>query len=458
MRRPISKAVLSAFLLAVSAAGCISTEVVPVASTDAPVRAEMVIKRVRRHLCTTAWGGSCSFQESAIVLHTGPLTTRDFGYGCLLTGDAVPQGQVVTDTSDGTRLAFRCGRNLPWNVVYVGAENRSFLDCKKYDFPGDFRWDAVPTFLQSAARIAGDRCGASFVDLSNEINLRHGRSAVTDLLIATVGVPAPRHTSMDNLQAWDDVYNQSPAAEKERLAPVLRAAILTDSAVLALERAVRYTDLSDPEFIPALTARMEKIVSSPPHYNTDAASEIILRKLAIVKPEEGARLACRELEREKKRGAKTFLAGALLAAAHGRYPCPVVLSVLEDSSCDAAYYCAGGRICEADDLTADVKKALNGGPLQKLEPNMRDRALLAAALHVEGAGEILKLWQERHSYTIDQPAEPACSKLYMQGQKGVPCRCFETLPSSACAKERELLECKFRVNDAARKIDQVVSP
>lgn len=84
----------------VRALNCITTEVVPVASTDAPVRAEMVVKKVRRHLCTTAWGGACSFQESAIILHTGPLTTREFGYGCLLA-DGVADGQVLTNTADG---------------------------------------------------------------------------------------------------------------------------------------------------------------------------------------------------------------------------------------------------------------------------------------------------------------------------------------------------------------------
>lgn len=89
---------------------------------------------------------------------------------------------------------------------------------------------------------------------------------------------------------------------------------------------------------------------------------------------------------------------------------------------------------------------------------MRDRALLAAALRVEGSREILRLWHDRHSYEVEQPAEPACSKLYVQGQKGVACRCFDKVPSSACAKTYGETECKFRVNDAARKIDQVVSP
>jgi hypothetical protein len=78
------------FVLIALSANCITTEVVPVASTEAPVRAEMVVKKVQRHLCTTAWGGACSFQESAILLHTGPLTTREFGYGCTMTDGVVP--------------------------------------------------------------------------------------------------------------------------------------------------------------------------------------------------------------------------------------------------------------------------------------------------------------------------------------------------------------------------------
>lgn len=445
-------------VIGLSALHCISTEVVPIASTDAPVRAEMIVKRVHKHLCTTAWGGSCSFQESAIVLHTGPLTKREFGYGCTITGDGVPQGEVLTNTGDGIRLAFRCGKNLSWSVAYVGTENRAFLDCKKYDFPGDFRWDAVPTLQNAAARMVGQRCPFSFADLADEIKTRHGQGALTDLLLATLAMRAPRHISMDNLQAWDDVYAQSPAGEKARIAPAFRAAILGDSEVLALERAVRYTDLSDPEFLPALLSRMEKIVNSPPHYNTDAAAEIILRKLASVKPDEGARLACRELEREKKRGARTYLPGALLSVAHGNHSCPVVLSSLEDSACDAAFYCGKDTICGQKDLEAEIAEALKATPDQKLDPRMRDRALLAAALRVEGSREILRLWHDRHSYEVEQPAEPACSKLYVQGQKGVACRCFDKVPSSACAKTYGETECKFRVNDAARKIDQVVSP
>jgi hypothetical protein len=446
------------FILIALSASCITTEVVPVASTEAPVRAEMVVKKVQRHLCTTAWGGACSFQESAILLHTGPLTTREFGYGCTMTDGVVPDGQVLTNTGDGIRMAFRCGRNLSWNVVFVGGENRSFLDCKKYDFAGEFRWDTIPTFKDSAARIMGGKCGTSFADLAEEVKARHGQSAVTDLLIATIGMQAARHISYDRLQAWDDVYVQSPAGEKSRLAPEFRRAILSDSPVLALERAVRYADLSDPEFLPALITRMEKIVSSPPHYDTDSAAEIILRKIATVKPDEAARLACREMEREKKRGAITYLAGALLAVANGNYSCPVVLSSVEDSNCDASFYCASGRICEPAELEADIKKALHGAPDQKLSPNLRDRALLAAALRVEGSADVLKLWHERHSYQIDQPAEPACSKLYMQGQKGAACHCFDKLPSSACARTYGEPECKFRVNDAEKKIDQVVSP
>lgn len=437
--------------------GCITTEVVPVASTDSPLRAEMVVRKVRRHLCTTAWGGACSFQESAIILHTGPLTTREFGYGCLLA-DGIADGQVLTNTADGIRMAFRCGKNQSWNVVFVGADRRSFLDCKKYDFPNEFRWDAIPTFQNSAARIVGGQCGASFVDIADEMKARHGQSALTDLLIASVAMRAPRGTSMDNLQAWDDYYVQSPPEEKKRIAPVLRQAILEDSAVLALERAVRYTDLSDPELLPALVARMERIVNSPPHYDTDAAAEMILRKLAFVKPEEGARLACKEIEREKKRGAFTYLAGALLSVAYGNYACPAILSSLEDSSCDASFYCESGRLCELKELEPDIEKALRGPKDQKLSPSQRDRALLAAALRAPGSREILNRWHERHSYKIEQPAEPSCKKLYIQGQKGVPCNCFEKVPSSACAKTNGEAECKFRVNDAEKKIDQIVSP
>lgn len=448
---------LWAIALIWSVTRCITTEEVPVARTDTPVRAEMIVKKVERHLCTTAWGGSCSFQESAILLHTGPVSTREFGYGCLLTRDGVPQAQVVTDKSDGIRIAFRCARNLGWTVVYVGAENKSFKDCKLYNFPGEFRWDEVPGLQSAAARLMLDRCGIPFDWLADEVKMRYGQTVLTDLLIATLAAQAPRGSSMDQLQAWDDVYSQLPPQEKKRVASAFRTAILTDSPVLALERAVRYTDLSDPEFLPALLSRMEKIVNSPPHYDTDSASEIILRKLATVKPDEGARLACRELERERKRGALTFLAGALLAAANGKYNCPVVLSVLEDSSCDAAYYCGEGKICEAKDLSSDVQRALGGPPGQKLDPNMRDRALLAAALNVEGSNEILKLWHQRHSYKIDQPSQPTCSKLSLQGQKGESCHCFDKLPASVCGKSRAEAECRFRVNDAERKVDQIVS-
>ena len=439
---------------------CTTTETVKIADTQKPLHAELLIRKMRTKPCITLYrGGSCSYQEAAIVLHRG-LRRREFRYGCVIGKAGLPQGQIETNASaGGDRIAFRCGKKEGWRVLYVGSEDRSFLDCRKYDNTVDFGWASAPP-LRAAAPDMIRACGGSLAPLAAEIRSIAGESAVTDLLIATVSVAARRRVSMDHLQAWDDEYRSLPPGEKQRLVPVFRTAILGESTVLALERAVRYADLSDPIYLPALKARMQRIVDALPHYETDASADMILRMIARTEPQEAARLGCLELEREMKRGAIVYLPGALLAVAHVGYRCPAVLNTLGKAQCDAAYYCGAGQtrhVCEAHELSAEIQRAL-AGPAGNLTPNLRDRALLSAARAVDGSEGILRLWHARHSYTIDQPAEPDCKQLYILGKKGVPCHCFDELPQSACSTMHISTTCTYKVDDAARKITGVVSP
>ncbi len=447
-----------AFLLSFN---CTTTNVIRIASTDRPLHAVLIVKEVHTKPCITLYGGSCSYQEGAIVLRRG-FSERELSSKCLITKAGVPDGDITTNvTPAGERIAYRCGKKENWHVIYLGSENRAFLDCKDYNIFGNFVWEGIPAFREAAPAMMTRQCPVMFDDLAAEIRGSIGASAVTDLLIATVSVRAPRGISMDNLQAWDDEYLKLSASEKKRLVPVFRDALLGDSAVLALERSLRYADFSDPEYLPAMKARMQKIVNSPPHYETDSSADMMLRMIARSDAQEGARLGCREIERELKRGATAYLAGAILAVASAGYSCPAVLAALENSRCDAAFYCPRGQnshICEASELAGDIKKALEG-PARALDFNMRDRALLAAALPLSESQAILRLWQERHSYTIDQPREPSCEKLYISGRKGVPCHCFDALPASACSKKNNVeLTCLYRVDDTAKKIDQIVSP
>ncbi len=443
---------------------CSTNKIIKVADTDEPLHAELIIRVVTTKPCITLYGGgTCSYQEAAIQLGKG-FSSRELSYGCYLSKSGISEAAISTNKSEsGSRIAYRCGKNESWYVIYLGSENRSFKDCKEYTFADNFIWTDVPDLRVAAPAMVGRRCGNfSFASLVQEMKQIGGESAVTDLLIKTISFNANRPVSMDILQAWDDVYLSLSASEKSKFIPVFRKAILEESEVLALERSVRYADLDTPEYLPAMIAHMRRIVNSKPHYETDAASEIILRRIAKSDPNLGAELGCRELEREMKRGAIVYLPAALLAVGYGNYSCPAVLPTLANSNCNANYFCPPGQtthICESKDLKADIEKIIiSKDNIRELSLPMRDKALLAASLPLKESRDILQLWQKRRSYTIEQPVEPACEKLYILGKKGVPCNCFKELPNSACGNIHNETTCIYTVDDVGRKIKDVVTP
>jgi len=443
---------------------CSTTKVIKVAQTDEPFHAELIIRVVNTKPCITLYSsGTCSYQEAAIQLGSG-FSSREFAYGCLLLKGDTPEAAITTNKAEsGTRIAYRCAKSANWNVIYLGDENRTFKDCKEYRSADNFDWSQVPDFSIAASELVARNCGGfTFEDLVKEVKQQRGESAVTELLIKTLSHNARRQVSMDNLQAWDDEYLKLPSSEKNKLIPEFRKAIMEESTILALERSVRYADLDNPEYLPAMTSHMRRIVNAKPHYETDAVSEIILKQIAKSDPNLGAELGCLELEREMKRGAIVYLPSALLAVAYGNYPCPAVLPTLANSNCDANYFCPEdqkSRICEAKDLNAEIEKAiLSKENIRLLSIPMRDKALLAAALPLKESQNILQLWHNRHFYTIDQPTEPECEKLYVSGKRGVPCNCFKKLPNSACGKNYNETTCVYSVDDARRKIKEVVTP
>jgi hypothetical protein len=434
---------------------------IKIANSSEPLQAELIVRVVKTTPCITLYSsGTCSYQEAFIQI--GGMFGTELPYGCLLSNSEIPKASISTNKSEsGNKIAYKCSKEDSWHVIYLGSENRSFLDCKVYPFADNINWAEVPDLLTAGPDIIGRRCGNfSFSELAEEFRQREGESAVTDLLIKTISYNAYRKVSMDNLQAWDDVYLSLSPSAKERLIPIFRKSIMEESAVLALERSVRYLNLDNPEYLPAMISHMRRIVNSKPHYETDAASEIILQRITKSDPKVGAELACLELEREMKRGAIVYLPAALLSIGYANYPCKAVLKTLENSTCDASYFCPAGQrshICDANDLKPEIEKALSG-KIRELSVPMRDKALLAAALPLPESQIILQLWQKRRTYTIEQPAEPSCEKLYIAGKKGVPCNCFKELPASACGKNYFETICAYSVDDSSRKIKNVVSP
>lgn len=440
---------------------CSTTKTIKIANSSEPLQAELIVRVVKTTPCITLYSsGTCSYQEAFIQI--GGMFGTELPYGCLLSNSEIPKASISTNKSEsGNKIAYKCSKEDSWHVIYLGSENRSFLDCKVYPFADNINWAEVPDLLTAGPDIIGRRCGNfSFSELAEEFRQREGESAVTDLLIKTISYNAYRKVSMDNLQSWDDVYLSLSPSAKERLIPIFRKSIMEESAVLALERSVRYLNLDNPEYLPAMISHMRRIVNSKPHYETDAASEIILQRITKSDPKVGAELACLELEREMKRGAIVYLPAALLSIGYANYPCKAVLKTLENSTCDASYFCPAGQtshICDANDLKPEIEKALSGS-IRQLSIPMRDKALLAAALPLPESQSILQLWQKRRTYTIEQPAEPSCEKLYIAGKKGVPCNCFKELPASACGKNYFETICAYSVDDSSRKIKNVVSP
>ena len=442
-------------------AQCSTTKTIKIANSSEPLQAELIVRVVNTTPCITLYtSGTCSYQESYIQI--GGMFGTELPYGCLLSNSQIPKASISTNKSEsGNKIAYKCSKEDSWHVIYLGSENRFFLDCKVYPSTDNFNWSEVPDLLTAGPDMIGRRCGNfSFSELTEEFRQKGGESAVADLLIKTIPYNAYRKVSMDNLQAWDDIYLGLSPAAKERLIPIFRKSIMEESAVLALERSVRYLNLDNPEYLPPLITQMRKIVNSKPHYETDAASEIILQRITKSDPKVGAELSCLELEREMKRGAIVYLPAALLSIGYANYPCKAILKTLENSNCDASYFCPSGQtshICDAKDLKPEIEKAL-AGKIRELSIPMRDKALLAAALPLPESQSILQLWQKRRTYTIEQPAEPSCEKLYIIGKKGVPCNCFKELPASACGKNYFETICAYSVDDSSGKIKNVVSP
>lgn len=440
---------------------CSTTKTITIANSTEPFQAELIVKVVKTTPCITLYtSGTCSYQEAYIQM--GGMFGTELPYGCLLSNSEIPKASISTNKSEsGNKIAYKCSKEDSWHVIYIGSGKRSFLDCKLYPPADTFNWADVPDLLTVGHEMIGRKCGNFlFSELTEEFKHSGGESAVADLLVKTISYNAYRKVSMDNLQAWDDAYLSLSSSAKERLIPIFRKSIMEESTVLALERSVRYLNLDNPEYLPAMIDHMRRIVNSKPHYETDAASEIILQRITKSDPKVGAELACLELEREIKRGAIVYLPTALLAIAYANYPCKAVLKTLENSNCNASYFCPAGQtshICNANDLKPEIEKALFGN-IRQLSIPMRDKALLAAALPLPESQGILQLWQKRQAYTIEQPAEPACEKLYISGKKGVPCNCFKELPGSACGKNYFEVICTYSVDDNLGKINNVVSP
>lgn len=374
--------------------GCVIKNTIQVAQVEKPLHARLIVREETIKPCPRIDRFHCFYKKSLIVLAGG----RELPYGCPAQTAAGKQGQIATDASGEQRIAYRCQQTDPWKVIYLGGGKRSFQECSPYQQGPGFDWSRVPGLVAVAPRLVNSGCsGVKFTDLVEELSARGGPAAVADLLHSTLGAKTTPSGNTDHRQEWDDAFAALPAGEKARLIPAFRQAILSEGSLLALERALRHTDLSDPAYAPALSARIQRMLEGAPSAANDTAMDRMLRRLAQSDPAGAARLACREIQREKERGALLYLPGALLAVAHAQEPCPLILGNLAESNCDAAFSCAGsgasGRICSAQELAGDIQKALHeSGPLSF---QMRDRALLAAALPLPQARGVLEAWQRR---------------------------------------------------------------
>lgn len=447
---------LAVFLLLLS---CVHTNERPVTETRSPVPARLIVREVRHSPCFTLYGGSCSHQEAVLRIE-GPVK-RDLPYGCLITKDGMPQSTITSDIQgDAIRVAFRCEKSLPFKVVYVMPSGRHFADCKEYGGPS-WNWASVPDFRAAASTMIGQNCpGVHFEDVAAEIRTG-GEAKLISFLKKTLPLKAPRKTSMDSLQAWDDAYLSLSPAGQSQLHNDFRRAILEKSSTLALERSLRYADINDTAFEEAIVKRLEENLNSATGYEMDASMDMMLRRLAQSNPQRAGEMGCKELMREKRRGALAYLPGALLVVAKARYNCPVVLDAVRHSLCHASFYCSSSSrkdgICEYKDLSDEIDRHLNQ-KTEKPDAVQRDRMLLAAALSTEGIEDVLRLWHERRSYSIEQAASPDCQSQYVMGKTSVPCHCFKETPAEACSDIRNVTTCTFEVDDRRRLIHNVMSP
>lgn len=450
---------LSISLLLLLLLSCVHTNERPITETRSPVPARLIVREVRQSPCFSLYGGSCSHQQAVLRIE-GPVK-RDLPYGCLITKDGIPQSDITSDIKgDAIRVAFRCEKRLPFKVVYVMPSGRHFAHCNEYGGTS-WNWGSVPDFRGAASTMIRQSCpGVHFEDVAAEIRTG-GEAALVSFLKETLGLQARRKISMDSLQAWDDAYLSLSRDGQSQLQGDFRRAIFEISTTLALERSLRYVDINDAAFEEAIVKRLEENLNSATGYEMDASMDMMLRRLAQSNPQRAGEMGCKELVREKRRGALAYLPGALLVVAKARYSCPVVLDAVRSSLCHASFYCSSSSrkdgVCEYKDLSDELNRHLQQ-KTEKPDAIQRDRILLAAALSTEGIDDVLRLWHERRSYSIEQAASPECESQYVMGKKAVPCRCFKETPAEACSDIRNVTTCTFEVDDRRRLIHNVMSP
>ncbi len=369
----------------------------------------------------------------------------------------VDKDTTKRDTAtDATRAAYRT-RTGAYRVVYVvgdalllgGTQPTSDLT-KAPDF--DHALNAI--FEADPERR---------VELVGTIRKIQGEDGVVKLLVATVGTP-------DLL--WDATVNKLLPAQLPALRDGLAVALEPGQPMIALVRAAKLVDLSDPKFAKVVNdhVRDTKLAKEQPLV---AAS--FLRAFVKSNAAEGAKVACEVIARPlPKVNEDAALVDAAFFAVGDGAACPGVDAAAE------AYL--KETMCQPS-LRCDANGPLGYSTTTKQDEPVCTAAQIKAAKDEQGRGPLFAYGlllahgkvpdafgkgHERRRYAIDQKAEPHCDNIDQRAgdittlPQGTACHCEDVqLRFHACRVVDEgptqFGICRFVVNDKAKKILSVTA-
>ena len=443
---------------------------------DAPVRVELVKKTLTGPRLFGSPGDPALHTSSTHVLRIDAASVIEVPVLC----NPVKVDVSVAKSLD--RVAYRCNAGEDWTLTWIGSSAQFVVRAKDLETrpattPGEFMdanalaglVDAAPELLTKGTYDPR----AMFL----EVERLGGRTRLATTLAHAVKMP-PSDSAMDaNIKdAWLERRDALPAADVAPVDLALRQAIESPRPGSgALLRAVRVFDGRDSALADVFSARLREIDSDMASMETTAAAASnrgwdkriwgeLIHRLMESRPALASEMGCGDIAREPFPKTES-----LVAIARGKTPCPALGKRLEKLSvegpCSDNLSCTGFaqklHLCTPQQIEASIT-AFVAAPYQPqpvgITPEM---ALVAAGRALGVVPKDLALRLDRALYAIDMPSGPDCR----DAPSGRPCHCNELAerPLRALCKakpeanEGDAWECSFRMDDATKRVTNVVS-
>jgi hypothetical protein len=340
--------------------------------------------------------------------------------------------------------------------------------------PIDFR--AAPD-LEKASGPLFENAGASRGKLVADVSKDKGDAGVARLLTEAAYVDA---------KEWDEAFAKLPEAQATAVKASLAMLLEKGKPSAGLRRAVVVVPLREPSRAPMLAARLRDLAEP---MREPRAQAVMLRALASLDKQEGAKVACEVLghkpldtanEKGTPReidplGREALVEAAVLAVAAAGIDCSFVAAQLGDDACIASFRCndAGPLtgheaskqdepVCTKEQLAKAIARDLERTPADVLAITNGTRPQLFAFASLLNAGKVPAAFTTAHTrrrYALVMPKEPDCESGVAPG---TACHCDEAIVrDQACrhpeGQSAQVGLCRFDIDDKQKKLSNVVA-